>query len=296
MDFTHLHVHSHYSLMDGLCSPKELLTAAKNAGQTAMAITDHGTLASHRDLQIAAKEMGMKPILGLEAYISATDRFDKRDIKSRDDNTQIFNHIILLTKNNQGLKNLQKLSEIAWTEGYYRKPRIDLEVLDEYGDGLIVLSGCMNGLIAKAIQNNNMDKALEYARWFKNRFKDDFYLEVQSHNDKEVNDGLKKISKDLNIPRADVVKHINEWRSIIQNDTSIQMRAKEALAGADQQARCIGLARDDQCVAVFRCVHVELSKRWSGLSRRRPPRQSPAGRRRRAASTPRRPWSARPSP
>ena len=199
MDFTHLHVHSHYSLMDGLCSPEELLTAAKNAGQTAMAITDHGTLASHRDLQIAAKEMGMKPILGLEAYISATDRFDKRDIKSRDDNTQIFNHIILLTKNNQGLKNLQKLSEIAWTEGYYRKPRIDLEVLDEYGDGLIVLSGCMNGLIAKAIQNNNMDKALEYARWFKNRFKDDFYLEVQSHNDKEVNDGLKKISKDLNI-------------------------------------------------------------------------------------------------
>ena len=108
MDFTHLHVHSHYSLMDGLCSPEELLTAAKNAGQTAMAITDHGTLASHREIQIASKDLGMKPILGLEAYISATDRFDKRDIKSRDDNTQIFNHIILLTKNNQGLKNLQK--------------------------------------------------------------------------------------------------------------------------------------------------------------------------------------------
>ena len=157
MDFTHLHVHSHYSLMDGLCSPEELLTAAKNAGQTAMAITDHGTLASHRDLQIAAKEMGMKPILGLEAYISATDRFDKRDIKSRDDNTQIFNHIILLTKNNQGLKNLQKLSQVAWTEGYYHKPRIDMEVLMEYGNGLIVLSGCMNGLISKAFERNEIE-------------------------------------------------------------------------------------------------------------------------------------------
>jgi len=185
--------------MDGLCSPEELLTAAKNAGQTAMAITDHGTLSSHREMQVAAKKLGMKPILGLEAYISATDRFDKRDIKNRDDNTQIFNHITLLAKNNEGLKNLQKLSEIAWTEGYYRKPRIDFEVLDEYGNGLIVLSGCMNGLIAKAIQRNDMNKAFEYARWFQNRFKDDFYLEVQSHNDKEVNDGQAKISAELGI-------------------------------------------------------------------------------------------------
>jgi len=199
VNFTHLHVHSHYSLMDGLCSPEELLTAAKNAGQTAMAITDHGTLSSHREMQVAAKKLGMKPILGLEAYISATDRFDKRDIKKRDDNTQVFNHIILLAKNTEGLKNLQKLSEIAWTEGYYRKPRIDLEVLDEYGNGLIVLSGCMNGLIAKAIQRNDMDKAFEYARWFKNRFGDDFYLEMQSHNDKEINDGQILISKDLGI-------------------------------------------------------------------------------------------------
>jgi DNA polymerase-3 subunit alpha len=185
--------------MDGLCSPEELLLAAKNAGQTAMAITDHGTLASHRDMQVAAKKLGMKPILGLEAYISATDRFDKRDIKNRDDNTQVFNHIIILAKNQQGLDNLHKLSEIAWTEGYYRKPRIDLEVLDEYGDGLIVLSGCMNGLIAKALQHDDMDKAMMYANWFVNRFGDDFYLEVQSHNDKIVNDGTRIISDKLGI-------------------------------------------------------------------------------------------------
>ena len=176
--------------MDGLCPPHELLTAAKNAGQTALAITDHGTLSAHRDMQIAAKELGIKPILGVEAYISATDRFDKRDVKSRDDNTQVFNHLIILAKNNEGLKNLQKLSEIAWTEGFYRKPRIDFEVLDEYGDGLIILSGCMNGLISKAIERNDMAKAEEYTEWFANRFGSDFYMEVQAHNPKDINSGL----------------------------------------------------------------------------------------------------------
>lgn len=199
MDFTHLHVHSHYSLLDGLCSPEELLIAAKKAGQKAMAITDHGTLASHRDLQVAAKQLGMKPILGLEAYISETDRFDKRDIKKRDDNTQVYNHIILLAKNNQGLKNLQKLSEIAWTEGYYRKPRIDFEVLDEYGDGLIVLSGCLNGLVCKALERGDVKKARDYVVWFKNRFKDDFYIEVQSHNPKEINESLAILGKQENV-------------------------------------------------------------------------------------------------
>ena len=158
-DFVHLHVHSHYSLMDGLNTPYELLEAAKNQGQTSLAITDHGTLSSHRDMQIAAKELGVKPILGLEAYISATDRFDKRAVAKRDDNTSLYNHIILLAKNDEGLKNLQKLSQIAWTEGYYHKPRIDMEVLWEFGDGIIVVSGCMNGLISKAIERGEMDKA-----------------------------------------------------------------------------------------------------------------------------------------
>jgi DNA polymerase-3 subunit alpha len=185
--------------MDGLCSTHELLTAAKNAGQTSMAITDHGTLSSHRDMQIAAKELGMKPILGLEAYISATDRFDRRDIKQRDDNTQVFNHIILLAKNQNGLKNLQKLSEIAWTEGYYRKPRIDFESLDEYGDDIIVLSGCLNGLICKAIERGDMDKAVEYTNWFANRFGEDFYLEVQAHNPKEINNALLELGSGVGV-------------------------------------------------------------------------------------------------
>ena len=176
--------------MDGLNTPYELLEAAKKAGQTSLAITDHGTLSSHRDMQIAAKELGIKPILGLEAYISATDRFDKRSVTKREDNTSLYNHIILLAKNDLGLKNLQKLSQVAWTEGYYHKPRIDMDVLWEFGDGIIVVSGCMNGLISKAIERDEYDKAIEFVEAFKNRFGEDFYIEVQSHNPSKLNSAL----------------------------------------------------------------------------------------------------------
>jgi DNA polymerase-3 subunit alpha len=185
--------------MDGLNTPHELLEAAKNQGQTSLAITDHGSLASHRDMQIAAKELGMKPILGLEAYISATDRFDKRAVAKRDDNTSLYNHIILLAKNDLGVKNLQKLSQIAWTEGYYHKPRIDMEVLFEFGDGIIVVSGCMNGLISKAIERGEMDKAKDLVKSFKKRFGKDFYIEVQSHNSKELNDALLLLADEFGV-------------------------------------------------------------------------------------------------
>ena len=193
-DFVHLHVHSHYSLMDGLNTPHELLEAAKAQGQTSLSITDHGTLSSHRDMQIAAKELGIKPILGLEAYISATDRFDKRAVAKRDDNTSLYNHIILLAKNDIGLKNLQKLSQIAWTEGYYHKPRIDMECLFEFSEGIIVVSGCMNGLISKAIERGENDKAIEYVKAFKEQFKDDFYIEVQAHNPENLNTALLELA------------------------------------------------------------------------------------------------------
>jgi len=185
--------------MDGLNTPKELLEAAKKAGQTSLAITDHGTLSSHRDMQIAAKELGMKPILGLEAYISATDRFDKRAVAKRDDNTSLYNHIILLAKNDLGLKNLQKLSQIAWTEGYYHKPRIDIDALWEFGDGIIVVSGCMNGLISKAIERGDNDKAREYVKMFKDRFGKDFYIEVQAHNPESLNSALLALADEFEV-------------------------------------------------------------------------------------------------
>jgi DNA polymerase-3 subunit alpha len=185
--------------MDGLNTPHELLSAAKKAGQTCLAITDHGTLSSHRDMQIAAKELRMKPILGIEAYISSTDRFDKRAVSKRDDNTSLYNHIILLAKNDVGLKNLQKLSQIAWTEGYYHKPRIDMEVLFEYGEGIIVISGCMNGLISKAISRGDNEKALELTKAFKDRFGEDFYMEVQAHNPPELNSALFDLADKLGV-------------------------------------------------------------------------------------------------
>jgi DNA polymerase-3 subunit alpha len=197
MSFTHLHVHSYYSIMDGLNSPAELAKAAKDAGQTALAITDHGTLASHRDMQLACKEVGIKPILGVEAYISPTDRFDRSS--KTDKSIQAYNHIILLAKNKKGLENINILQEIAWNEGFYHKPRIDREALKEYAEGIIVLSGCLNGLISKAIERQEFTEAKMALKEFKKTFGEDFYIEVQSHNPKEINDKLLELADELKI-------------------------------------------------------------------------------------------------
>ena len=197
MSFTHLHVHSYYSLMDGLNSPAELAQAAKDAGQTAIAITDHGTLSSHRDMQKACKEIGVKPILGVEAYISPTDRFDRSS--KTDKSIQAYNHIILLAKNKKGLSNIHSLQEIAWNEGFYHKPRIDREVLNEYKEGIIVLSGCLNGLISKAIEKGSKDEARLLLKSFSQSFMEDFYVEVQSHNPYEINQTLLELADELGI-------------------------------------------------------------------------------------------------
>ena len=197
MSFTHLHVHSYYSLMDGLNSPLELVQAAKAAGQTAIAITDHGTLSSHREMQIACREEGIKPILGVEAYISPTDRFDKSS--KTDKSIQAYNHIILLAKNKKGLENINILQEIAWNEGFYHKPRIDREVLNEYSEGIVVLSGCLNGLISKAIEKGEFSEAKMVLKDFKKTFGEDFYVEVQSHNPEEINSKLLELADELKI-------------------------------------------------------------------------------------------------
>jgi len=190
MQYTELHLHSHYSLLDGLNTPEEYLERAGELGMTHMAITDHGVLSGHREFQKHAKEKGIVPILGCEMYISATDRFDRRAVKKRDDNTQAYNHVIVLAQNENGLNNLNRLSEIAWTEGFYSKPRIDMEVLEEYNEDLIVLSGCLNGLIAKAIANGQTALADSYTREFKAIFGDRFFMELQAHNPHEINSGL----------------------------------------------------------------------------------------------------------
>lgn len=199
MTFTHLHCHSHYSLLDGLDSPETLVKAAKAAGQPAIAITDHGVLSGHRELYRSAKEHGIKPIFGLEAYISPTDRFDVRSKKKRNDGTSIYNHIILLAKNQIGYENINKMSEIAWTEGYYYKPRIDTELLKEHSEGVIVLTACISGIPAKLIEQDRYDKALEWVTDLKETFGDDLYLEIQGHNPDKINNGLIRLGAEAGV-------------------------------------------------------------------------------------------------
>lgn len=197
--YVNLHVHSYYSEMDGLDSPETLVRAAKDAGQIAVAITDHGTLAGHRELYKVAKSEGIKPIFGLEAYISVTDRFDVRTAKKRDDGTTVYNHIILLAKNQQGYENINRMSEIAWNEGYYHKPRIDTDLLEEYSEGVIVMTGCLSGIPAKMVANGYPDKAEAWLKRMKSTFGDDLYIEVQAHNPDEINEALVNFGRDLDI-------------------------------------------------------------------------------------------------
>lgn len=199
MQSVELHLHTWDSLLDGLNNSEEYMARASELGMTHLAITDHGTLSGHREFQRAAKNAGITPILGCEMYISATDRFDKRSAAKRDDSTQAFNHLTVLAQNELGLKNLNRLSEIAWTEGFYSKPRIDLDALEEYNEGLIVLSGCLNGLISKALENGDEWNANMYARRFKDILGDRFFMEIQGHNPVERNHGLLAIAEKYKI-------------------------------------------------------------------------------------------------
>jgi DNA polymerase-3 subunit alpha len=176
-------------LLDGYSSPAEYVKRAEEVGMTAMSLTDHGSLSGHREFLLATKDTSVKPILGVEAYFT-TDRHDRRSKKDRTPDDKIYNHLILLAKNANGVENIGKLSEIAWDEGFFNKPRMDFEILEKYKDGLVVLSGCMNSIIANAIQNGNESLALQYTNWFKDMFGDDFYMEVQPHNPYLLNKAL----------------------------------------------------------------------------------------------------------
>ena len=174
------------------------MTRAKELGMSALSITDHGTLSGHRDMLNAAKETGVKPILGVEAYFT-NDRFDKRSRKDREAEDKIYNHLIILAKDDAGLQNLGKLSEDAWNDGFFMKPRMDFDILEKHASGLVVLSGCMNGIIAKAIENDNMPLAKQYTDWFKQVFNDDFYMELQPHNPAELNHSLLKLADEMGV-------------------------------------------------------------------------------------------------
>lgn len=197
--YTELHLHDHYSTLDGLNTPAEYMKRAKELGMTHLAQTNHGTLIGHREFQKAAMDAGITPILGVEAYFSATGRHDRRSKAKRTDGTAAYNHLIVLAENERGLTSLNRLNEIAWTEGFYNKPRIDIDCLEEHNEGLIILSGCMGSVISKALEAGDLDEAMKWAAKFKGIFKDRFFMEVQAHNPKELNEGLLHIADAMNI-------------------------------------------------------------------------------------------------
>jgi DNA polymerase-3 subunit alpha len=231
MNYVGLHVHTHYSLFDGVATPEEYIDRAVELGMPALAITDHGTLSGHRELYRIAKAKGVKPILGVEGYFCA-DRFDKRAKAERTEPTDmVYNHIILLAKNQLGLENLNKINEIAWTEGYFSKPRFDFEILEKYSEGIIVLSGCLSGIIAKALEHGEYAQAKKHIEWFKRVFKDDFYMELMPHNGADVNQQLADLADEFKVqtvvtPDCHHVdssqKEIQEFKLLMNSHAKVQ--------------------------------------------------------------------------
>jgi DNA polymerase-3 subunit alpha len=199
MNYVGLHVHTHYSLFDGIATPEEYVDRAVELGMPAIGITDHGTLSGHRELHRIAKAKGIKPILGVEGYM-CSDRFDTRDKSERDgDLDLVYNHIVLLAKNQIGLENLNKINEIAWTEGFFKKPRFDFEILEKYSEGIIVTSACPSSVLVKALENNEFAIAKKHIEWFKRVFNDDYYIEVMPHNPEEINKQLIALADEFGV-------------------------------------------------------------------------------------------------
>jgi DNA polymerase III subunit alpha len=200
-NFTHLHVHTEYSLLDGMCRIPNLITRAKEKGMDSLAITDHGVMYGAIDFYTAAKEAGIKPIIGCEVYVAQTDRHN-RDPKYRKPY-----HLTLLAKNKKGYHNLINLVTKSHFEGQYYKPRVDRELLELHHEGLVVLSGCANGELPRLILDRQDDEAIKVASWYKETFSD-YYLEIQRHPIPEleqINQGLIHLSDRLDIPMVATV-------------------------------------------------------------------------------------------
>lgn len=204
-DYVHLHNHTQYSLLDGLTKIPALIDHVKDSGMEAVAMTDHGTLSGAIEFYKEARHKGIKPIIGMEAYVASRSLYDKDPAKDK----QYF-HVILLAMNKEGYQNLMALSTIANLEGFYYKPRIDRALLQKHNEGLICLSGCASGEIGDALRQGQYDQAKDIASWYKKAFGDRYYLEIQDHGhpdhpghwteQKAINDQLILLSKELEIP------------------------------------------------------------------------------------------------
>ena len=215
--FTHLHLHTQFSLLDGACRLSELVLRAKELGMTSLAITDHGNMYGAVDFYRECKKQGIKPIIGCEVYVAPRSRYDRdKTLDGR------YNHLVLLVKNETGYKNLIKLVSRSYTEGFYFKPRIDRDLLEQYSEGLICLSACIAGEIPQLILQRDYDGAKRQALWYNSIFGDgNFYLEIQNHGieqEKTVLDGLVRLSQETGIPlvATNDVHYVNKADADIQ--------------------------------------------------------------------------------
>lgn len=215
--FTHLHLHTQFSLLDGACRLNGLVSRAKELGMTSLAITDHGNMYGAVDFYRECKKQGIKPIIGCEVYVAPRTRFDKDKVLDKD-----YNHLVLLVKNEIGYKNLIKMVSLSYTEGFYFKPRIDRDLLEKYSEGLVCLSACLVGEIPQLLLKKDYDGAKREALWYNRVFGEgNYYLELQNHGIKEqlvVLDGIKRLNADTGIPLVAT----NDVHYVYKEDAEIQ--------------------------------------------------------------------------
>lgn len=214
--FVHLHVHSEYSLLDGACRIRGLVSRTKEMGQTAVALTDHGVMYGCIDFYNECVQNGIKPIIGCEVYVAPRTRFDK---STKSDMRP--HHLILLCKDNEGYKNLSKLVTLGFTEGFYNKPRVDKELLRQYSKGLICLSACLSGELPRTLLDGRLADAIALVKEYKDIFGDDYYIELQDHGIKEqerILPYLLRVARDTDTPLAAT----NDAHYVEKNDSYIQ--------------------------------------------------------------------------
>ncbi len=217
MSFTHLHLHTEYSLLDGACRINQLIDRVKELGQTSVAITDHGSMYGVIDFYKVAKEKGVKPIIGCECYVAKRSRFDK--VHGVDNERH---HLVLLCENNTGYQNLIQMVSKAWTEGFYTKPRIDKELLEKHHEGLIALSACLAGEIPTLLVRGDYEGAKNTALWYKSIFGEGkYFIEIQNHGLREqleIMPDLVRLSEETGIPLVAT----NDAHYLTKEDSSVQ--------------------------------------------------------------------------
>jgi DNA polymerase III subunit alpha len=229
MSFVHLHTHSEYSLLDGANRIGDLIRRARDHDMPALALTDHGSMYGAWTFQAQAKKGGIKPILGMEAYVAPGDRRARRSEGAGDDK---YFHLVLLARDRAGYRNLVRLTSIGFLEGFYHRPRIDREVLARHAEGLIVTSACMAGEVARHLQADRWDAAREAAAWYADVFDGRYYLEVQAHDtpgQRELNDRIFRLAAEVGLP-------------VVATNDAHFLRAEDH--DAHDVLLCIGLGKD----------------------------------------------------